>query len=120
MCVCHLDPLFHQDHLDQLAAHITEDQDEDFVLKCLGTLANLTLLDLDWALILQEYGLLPYLKDRLRPGSVEDNLILEVVVLMGTMSMDGPCAALMVQSGLIPALTQLLNAQQEDNEFVCQ
>lgn len=58
-----------QDHVGELAAQICEDEDEEFVMECLGTLANLTIPDLDWAVVLEEYCLVPYLKDRLRPGA---------------------------------------------------
>ncbi|XP_047443814.1 kinesin-associated protein 3a [Mugil cephalus] len=108
------------DHVGDLAAQINEDEAEEFVIECLGTLANLTIPDLDWALVLEEYGLVPYLKDRLKPGSAEDDLILEVVIMIGTVSMDDSCAAMLAKSGIIPALIDLLNAQQEDDEFVCQ
>lgn len=40
-----------------------------WVLECLGTLANLTIPDLEWELVLKEYNLVPYLKDKLKPGS---------------------------------------------------
>ncbi|KAF7203519.1 kinesin-associated protein 3-like [Nothobranchius furzeri] len=40
-------------------------------MECLGTLANLTIPDLDWDLVLKEFKLLPYLKDRLKPGDEE-------------------------------------------------
>lgn len=81
-------------------------------------------------------------------GSAEDDLILEVVIMIGTVSMDDACAAMLAKSGIIPALIELLNgnahtdfcsllfskrpiwqraslcflcaAQQEDDEFVCQ
>ncbi|TNN74772.1 Kinesin-associated protein 3 [Liparis tanakae] len=53
-------------------------------------------------------------------GSAEDDLILEVVIMIGTVSMDDSCAAMLAKSGIIPALIELLNAQQEDDEFVCQ
>uniref|UniRef100_A0A7N6ACA0 Kinesin-associated protein 3b n=1 Tax=Anabas testudineus TaxID=64144 RepID=A0A7N6ACA0_ANATE len=99
---------------------ITEEETEEFVIECLGTLANLTIPDLDWALVLKEYNLVLYLKDRLKPGSAEDDLILEVVIMIGTVSMDDSCAAMLAKSGIIPALIELLNAQQEDDEFVCQ
>ncbi|XP_032366016.1 kinesin-associated protein 3, partial [Etheostoma spectabile] len=108
------------DHVGDLAAQISEDEAEEFVIECLGTLANLTIPDLDWALVLKEYNLVPYLKDRLKPGSAEDDLVLEVVIMIGTVSMDDSCAAMLAKSGLIPALIELLNAQQEDDEFVCQ
>ncbi|KAM4628521.1 kinesin-associated protein 3a [Polymixia lowei] len=108
------------DYVGDLAAQISEDEAEEFVIECLGTLANLTIPDLDWELVLKEYNLVPYLKDRLKPGSAEDDLILEVVIMIGTVSMDDSCAALLAKSGIIPALIELLNAQQEDDEFVCQ
>ncbi|TKS75207.1 Kinesin-associated protein 3 [Collichthys lucidus] len=53
-------------------------------------------------------------------GSAEDDLILEVVIMIGTVSVDDSCAAMLANSGIIPALIELLNAQQEDDEFVCQ
>ncbi|XP_059197593.1 kinesin-associated protein 3a [Centropristis striata] len=108
------------DHVGDLAAQISEDEPEEFVIECLGTLANLTIPDLDWALVLTEYQLVPYLKDRLKPGSAEEDLVLEVVILIGTVSMDDSCAAMLAKSGIIPALIELLNVQQEDDEFVCQ
>ncbi|XP_029380048.1 kinesin-associated protein 3-like isoform X2 [Echeneis naucrates] len=112
-------PLF-IDYVGDLAAEIRAEEEEEWVLECLGTLANLTIPDLDWELVLKEYNLVPYLKDRLKPGLAEDDLILEVVIMIGTVSMDDACAAMLAKSGIIPALIELLNAQQEDDEFVCQ
>lgn len=108
------------DYVGDLAAQISPEEDEEFVIECLGTLANLTIPDLDWELVLKEYNLVPYLTERLKPGSAEDDLILEVVIMIGTVSMDDSCAAMLAKSGIIPALIELLNAQQEDDEFVCQ
>ncbi|XP_023557713.1 kinesin-associated protein 3 [Octodon degus] len=108
------------DYVGDLAAQISNDEEEEFVIECLGTLANLTITDLDWELVLKEYKLVPYLKDKLKPGAAEDDLVLEVVIMIGTVSMDDSCAALLAKSGIIPALIELLNAQQEDDEFVCQ
>ncbi|XP_030631174.1 kinesin-associated protein 3b [Chanos chanos] len=108
------------DYMGDLAAQIGPEEEEELVIECLGTLANLTLPDLNWELLLKEYNLVPYLKDHLKPGSAEDDLILEVVILIGTVSMDNSCAAMLAKSGIIPTLIDLLNAQQEDDEFVCQ
>uniref|UniRef100_A0A2K6EIF0 Kinesin associated protein 3 n=1 Tax=Propithecus coquereli TaxID=379532 RepID=A0A2K6EIF0_PROCO len=109
-----------KDYVGDLAAQISNDEEEEFVIECLGTLANLTIPDLDWELVLKEYKMVPYLKDKLKPGAAEDDLVLEVVIMIGTVSMDDSCAALLAKSGIIPALIELLNAQQEDDEFVCQ
>ncbi|GCC30965.1 hypothetical protein chiPu_0009419 [Chiloscyllium punctatum] len=108
------------DYVGDLAAQINSNESEEFVIECLGTLANLTVPDLDWELVLKEYNLVPFLKDKLKPGSTEDDLVLEVVIMIGTVSMDDSCAAMLAKSGIIPALIELLNAKQEDDEFVCQ
>ncbi|CAB1332229.1 unnamed protein product, partial [Coregonus sp. 'balchen'] len=108
------------DYVGDLAAQMGGEEREEYVIECLGTLANLTIPDLDWEMVLKEYNLVPYLKYLLKPGSAEDDLILEVVIMMGTVSMDDSCAAMMAKSGIIPALIELLNAKQEDDEFVCQ
>uniref|UniRef100_A0A3Q1GBW3 Kinesin-associated protein 3b n=1 Tax=Acanthochromis polyacanthus TaxID=80966 RepID=A0A3Q1GBW3_9TELE len=104
-----VNPLLCQDYVGDLAAEIRAEEEEEWVLECLGTLANLTIADLDWELVLKEYNLVPYLKDRLKPGSAEDDLILEVVIMIGTVSMDDACAAMLAKSGIIPALIELLN-----------
>uniref|UniRef100_A0A8C2QQ75 Kinesin-associated protein 3 n=1 Tax=Cricetulus griseus TaxID=10029 RepID=A0A8C2QQ75_CRIGR len=80
------------DYIGYLAAQISSDEEEEFVIECLGALANLTIPDLYWELVLKDYKLVPFLKDKLKPG----------------------------KSGVIPAFIELLNAQQEDDEFVCQ
>lgn len=64
LMLCHL-----QDHIGDLAAQINEQEAEEFVIECLGTLANLNIPNLDWELVLREYNLVPYLKDRLKPGA---------------------------------------------------
>ncbi|XP_059840433.1 kinesin-associated protein 3a isoform X1 [Hypanus sabinus] len=108
------------DYVGDLAAQINSNESEEFVIESLGTLANLTLSSLDWELVLKEYNLVPFLKDKLKPGSTEDDLVLEVVIMIGTVSMDDSCAAMLAKSGIIPALIELLNDKQEDDEFVCQ
>ena len=52
---------------------------------------NLTIQDLDFERLLKEYDLLPWMKQKLIPGNHrhgEDDLILEVVVFIGTCSKD--------------------------------
>lgn len=46
-------------------------------------------------------------------GSAEDDLILEVVIMIGTVSMDDSCAAMLAKSGIIPALIELLNGKYQ-------
>lgn len=50
-------------------------------------------------------------------GSAEDDLILEVVIMIGTVSMDDACAAMLAKSGIIPALIELLNGNTHTPVF---
>lgn len=62
--------------MGDLAAQIKLEGDEEFFIECLGTMANLTIPDLDWELLLKEYNLVPYLKDHLKPGNANTHLVM--------------------------------------------
>lgn len=64
-----------QDYVGDLAAQIKKEGNEEFVIECLGTMANLTIPDLDWELLLKEYNLVPFLKDHLKPGTANMSLM---------------------------------------------
>jgi hypothetical protein len=53
-----------------LAQAVLNEDEEDFGLECLGILGNLTIPDLDYELILKEYNMIPWIKNRLEPGMV--------------------------------------------------
>ena len=42
-------------------------------------------------------------------GGAEDDMLLEIVILIGTMATDEDCAKLMTDSGIIHKLIELLN-----------
>lgn len=56
------------DYVGGLSTQISNDEEEEFVRRCLGTLAYLTIPDLVWKLVLKEYKLVLYLKDKLKSG----------------------------------------------------
>ena len=51
-------------------------------------------------------------------GSAEDDLILEVVIMIGTVSMDDSCASMLAKSGIIPAIIQLLNGVEHTHSHM--
>lgn len=53
-----------------MAQALLNEDEEDFGLECLGILGNLTIPDLDYELILKEYDMIPWIKNRLEPGMV--------------------------------------------------
>ncbi len=44
-------------------------------------------------------------------GTAEDDLVLEVVILVGTVCNDDSCARLLAEAGIIQCLIELLNGE---------
>ncbi len=51
---------------------------------------------------------------RLLSGAAEDDLVLEVVILVGTVCNDDSCAKMMAEAGIIHCLIELLNGSFTD------
>ena len=77
-----------------------------------GTLANLTIPDIDYQALMDEYGLVEWIKSKLKPDSVDDELTLNVVVLVGTLCADDACAEVLARSGIIQILIELLHGKK--------
>lgn len=108
------------DFVSNLAEAIQKSTNDEFVLECIGVLGNITIPDLDYERLIKEYNLVPWLKNKLMPGNCEDDMVLEVVILIGTVVTDEACARLLVNSGILKSIIDLLNAKQEDDEIVLQ
>lgn len=59
-----------QDYISDLTTAILKNNEEDFILECVGILANLTISDLDYELLLREYDLIPWIHNKLKPGAL--------------------------------------------------
>ncbi|XP_040579516.1 kinesin-associated protein 3 [Lepeophtheirus salmonis] len=101
---------------------------EEFVVECLGILGNLTIPDLDYERILTEYDLVPWMKKKLdsaikndAPFMDDDDLILEIIVFIGTCASDASAAYYLSETeDLIHSVIELLKVKQEDDEMVLQ
>ena len=47
---------------------MVSEEHEEFSLECLGILGNLTIPDLDYELLLREYDLVTWIKEKIQPG----------------------------------------------------
>ncbi|CAH8614297.1 unnamed protein product [Heterobilharzia americana] len=125
-------------------------KDEDFILECLGCLANLDLKDIQYSKVITEFNLLKWIKSRLDsvkvrksrdflsatseiadnitqvfsqsmfPSHIEDDIILEIVRMLGAICQDPDAGRLVIEFGIVHSLISLLNAKQEDDEIVFQ
>ncbi|GLH01305.1 Uncharacterized protein GBIM_07474 [Gryllus bimaculatus] len=103
-----------------IAQAIVRCENEDFVVECVGVLGNMTIPDLDFSQIMQRFNMIPWITSVLVPGKHEDDLVLEVVVLLGTAASDEGCATLFCKADVLLSLIELLKAKQEDDEMVLQ
>nr|XP_046474909.1 kinesin-associated protein 3 isoform X4 [Neodiprion pinetum] len=102
------------------ATALTQSESQDFVLEIVGVLGNLTLPDLDYSQILRRCNLIPWIRNNLVPGKAQDDLVLEVVIFLGTAAYDEMCARLLCKADILLSLVELLRAKQEDDEIVLQ
>uniref|UniRef100_A0A665WCM7 Kinesin-associated protein 3-like n=1 Tax=Echeneis naucrates TaxID=173247 RepID=A0A665WCM7_ECHNA len=113
-------PLF-IDYVGDLAAEIRAEEEEEWVLECLGTLANLTIPDLDWELVLKEYNLVPYLKDRLKPAQQEDDeFVCQIVYVFYQMVFHQATRDVIIKDTQAPAyLIDLMHDKNTEIRKVC-
>ncbi|EDQ93153.1 uncharacterized protein MONBRDRAFT_22625 [Monosiga brevicollis MX1] len=109
------------DFIDPLGKEIQAcHQDADMLVELVGILAQLDIENFNFEALVTEYDLIPLMRDILQPGVAEDDLVLEVVILVGTILSDPACAPLVAQSGLVEIFIELLKQKQEDDEIVLQ
>ena len=72
------------DFVGDLSKILKDCDDENFMLEGLGILGNLSLPDLDYSQIIHNFNLIPWIRKMLVPGAYKDDLVLEVVVFLGT------------------------------------
>jgi hypothetical protein len=100
------------------------DASHDVMLEALATLANLTPSDLPvkfpWDKLVADYALLPFLSKLLVPGFSQDDVVLEVVLLVGALALEPKCAPLLASSRILRSLHALFQEKQHDSELTLQ
>uniref|UniRef100_A0A673ZLR0 Kinesin-associated protein 3a n=1 Tax=Salmo trutta TaxID=8032 RepID=A0A673ZLR0_SALTR len=109
------------DYVGDLAAQIGAEEREEYVIECLGTLANLTIPDLDWELVLKEYNLVPYLKDHLNPAQQEDDeFVCQIVYVFYQMVFHQATRDVIIKDTQAPAyLIDLMHDKNAEIRKVC-
>ncbi|RLN50797.1 hypothetical protein BBJ28_00013868 [Nothophytophthora sp. Chile5] len=96
----------------------------DFSIEVLATLANMTPSDLppktSWDRLVTEHSLLPFLNKLLVPGFSQDDMVLEVVLFVGSLALEPKCAPLLSASRLVRTFHALFQEKQHDNELTLQ
>lgn len=100
---------------------INNSDSPDLLVEVLGTLANMDCVDpeVPWA-ELCEAGLLELLHRLLMLGFSDDDVLLEVIMLIGVVALDPNSVPLLAASKVLAVLPNLLTEKQEDSEIMVQ
>ena len=87
----------------------------------LGIIGGLPLGQLpDIPMLNDKYNLIEFLARYLTPGFTEDDVLLEVIVVFGSLAANPECASRISQSRVLSALYSIITEKQEDDEIVLQ
>mmetsp|Transcript_37348 Transcript_37348/g.90199 ORF Transcript_37348/g.90199 Transcript_37348/m.90199 type:complete len:704 (-) Transcript_37348:31-2142(-) len=106
--------------VSDIAALACQADDPNLLVELLGILGNMTLSDVPFAKILTDFDMINFLHKHLAPGASEDDIVLELVIFIGTCIQDPKCAPIFANSHLVAALYDLMADKQEDDEIVLQ
>lgn len=90
----------------------------DLLLELLGTMVYMPTDR--WAEMMEGQGILEFLQNQLMNGFAEDDIVLECVMLVGTLCRNEETSQQIADSYLIKLLQDMLGAKQEDDEMVQQ
>jgi hypothetical protein len=74
----------------------------------------------NWSKLLRDQGLLSFCTRMLVPGLAQNDLILEIVLLLGSVATDAQACDILASGTLITTLYQLLKDKSEDVELLLQ
>lgn len=108
------------EYVSDLAALTRKTENPDLLVELLGLLANMTMTDIPFSQILIDFDMITFLHKHLAQGASEDDIILEVVIFIGTCVLDPKCAPIFADNHLVQVLYDLMADKQEDDEIVLQ
>lgn len=106
--------------IDPLASATVSNPSDEMLVELLGVFGNLNIPDFDFHHLVVEYEMLDFIIEGLLPAAVDDDVVLQLIIVVGTILADENCAGLIARSGIVQNLMELLAARQEDDEMVLQ
>lgn len=79
----------------------------DLLVEILGILGNMTFKDINFLQYFHKYKLTDFLYKHLVPGYCEDDIVLEVIIVIGTFTNGDEVATLIANSPIIRALCDI-------------
>jgi len=108
-------------YLHELVGMTLKSPTDDFRVDAIGLLNSITLPDVMYSELMVQHGLMDWLLRHLvtvTGFSADDDIILECIMLVGTLAMDPKAANMLGNPRLIDSLYKLLNEKIEDLDMV--
>lgn len=104
-------------HLEDYAMMVQQcGENTDLMLELLGTMVYIPTDH--WEVVIQKTNFIEFIHNNLVNGFAEDDIVLECVMLIATISRTEGICQMIASSYLIKLLQDLLGAKQEDDEMV--
>ncbi len=107
-------------YLHELVGVTVKAQSQDFMVEALGVLANLNTPEAKFSEVMVQHGLVEFLMKHMVPGFAEDDVVLQVVMLVGTLATDLKAGPVLANTRLIRMIYDVLNEKTEDVDMVLQ
>ena len=100
-------------------------EDEDMFVEVLGVIGNLTRHDLPdgttFSDLIEKYNLVDFMQNYLAPGMSQDDVVLNLIIIVGTFAAEREAARIMVGSPLIRTVHDIMRSKaSHDDEIVLQ
>jgi hypothetical protein len=111
-------------HIKILLKLANERESHEILVEVFGCLANMTSQDLPnnlpWVKVLKEYNLLSIISKLLVPGMAQNDLLLEIILLLGTIVSEAHACDMLATSSIIGSMYQAWKDKSEDVEIQLQ
>ena len=108
----HDDPIkmYFLDYHKDLVQIMVTNQNEEVVVECAAILSNLTLNQINWKSLFDEYKIFEWIEPQIKAGNTtDDDVILQIVIFIGTAAQQEECALYLFKLQIIKYLIALLN-----------
>jgi hypothetical protein len=92
----------------ELTSMVLKSPNIDYMSEALGVLVNINLPKVSFSELLNKYPLYDFIVKNLVPGMAEDDILLQVIMLVGNLAIDAKSAPILSQPRLIRLLNEVL------------
>ena len=112
---------------DLMSLLVNSAHQSELLVELLGLMGNLVIPDFDFVKLAENYDLINFCAGLLSKYSTstggigeDDDILLETVIFIGTMTQDENIPALLIKTPIISLLIQVMSSKEEDDEMILQ